>query len=182
MKALQIIVLLGAGLCGGCDPGGSASTANPRTGRTADPGYSLKDAEITETDATGQARYTVRAAHAQQNPGSGEIALEHIRMQMRDQRGGEWNLDANAGRMPEDAATVALFGDVVLSGAVGARQDPINVRTEKLDVDTRTERISTDALVTIAVTGGELLARGLKADLKNRRVQLESDVHGRFHP
>jgi LPS export ABC transporter protein LptC len=89
---------------------------------------------------------------------------------------------ARSGRMPEDASTVALRGAVVLDGTLGKANEALQLRTEALDVDTRTEKVSTKLPVIIAMSGRELAARGLRADLKDRRVQLESNVHGRFTP
>lgn len=170
-------------LLGACSTGAGDALAAGNGARLQDPGYSLKDAVITETDDKGQPRYTVRAAQAEQNPASGEIALRTIVMQLRDQRGGAWRLRAATGTMPEDASTVALRGDVTVDGNVApGSAGAIQLRTDALDVDTRNETASTQEKVAIAMSGRELTARGMKADLKDRRVQLESEVHGRFIP
>jgi LPS export ABC transporter protein LptC len=171
-----------AALLAGCGGGASDSAGTGSAERLRDPGYSLKDAEITETNDQGQPRYTVSAAHAEQDPASGEISLDAIHMKLRDQRGSEWFMRARSGRMPEDASTVALRGAVILDGTLGKANEALQLRTEALDVDTRTEKVSTKMPVIIAMSGRELAARGLKADLKDRRVQLESNVHGRFTP
>lgn len=166
-----------------CSSGSVDALSSGGTARLQDPGYSLKDAVITETNNAGQPRYTVRAAQAEQDPASGEIALRTIDMQLRDQRGSQWHMQATTGRMPEDASMVALRGAVVVNGNLSeGSSGAVEMRTDSLDVDTRTEKASTRARVTIAMSGRELAARGMKADLKDRRVQLESEVHGRFTP
>lgn len=147
-----------------------------------DPGYSMKNAEITETSAQGNPRYTVQAARAQQDPASGEIALNTIQMKLRDERGGEWHLRARSGRMREDAALVALRGGVVVDGNPDGGSQALQMRTEALDVDTQTQRASSTELVTITMSGRLLTAQGMNADLKARRLALKSNVHGRFTP
>lgn len=178
---LVVLPVLLAGWCTGC---ASSTSDGPSTvnNRIEDPGYSLKDAVITETNTGGVPRYTVRAAHAEQDPASGEISLQTIHMKLRDQRGSEWLMQAQTGRMPEDASMVALRGAVVVNGSVGVKNDAMELRTDSLDVDTHSEKVRTQSRVVIAMEGRELAARGMKADLKERRVQLEAEVHGRFTP
>ena len=158
--------------------------AAPATNNAAlhDPGYSLIDAEITETGELGRPRYTVNAARAQQNPATGQIALEGIRMRLQDQRGNDWRLRANSGKMTEGASMVALRGAVTVDGSPGGGTEPVQLRTEELDVDTETQRASTRAIVTITMSGRLLTAQGMHADLKTRQLRLESNVHGRFTP
>lgn len=173
LSAVTALALGGAGCSGTLlDPASSSGATHLQ-----DPGYSLKDAQITETDQQGLPRYTVHAASAEQNPSTGAISLQSIRMQLRDQRGGEWHMRSDTGRMPEDASMVALRGAVVVDGNVGGA---VQLRSEALDVDTRSEQVTTNAAVAITMSGRELDARGMHADLKERRVKLESDVHGRF--
>ncbi len=179
--ALVILLTVVAG-AGGCDSNVVEAAARNNIEPGSDPGYSLKNAEIIETDSQGKPRYTVNAQHAQQDPTSGEIELQTIRMRLRDQRGSEWRLQAKSGRMPEDASTVELRGQVVVEGAPSKGSEEMKLRTEELDVDTRSERVSTAAPVSITMSGRLLTARGMKADLKDRRLQLESEVHGRFKP
>jgi lipopolysaccharide export system protein LptC len=47
-------------------------------------------------------------------------------------------------------------------------------------INTPTEFIQTDERVTLLWSGHELVAKGMKADLKAGTLRLESDVHGEF--
>ena len=110
------------------------------------------------------------------------MELRKLTMKVTDQRSGDWRLQADQGRMPQDGQSVALSGSVRVEGTVGERAEPIEIRTASLDYDLADAQLSAPREVTILLSGKWLEARGMEADLKARRVRLESDVHGRFTP
>ena len=57
---------------------------------------------------------------------------------------------------------------------------PLSFTTSELRVNTPTEFIETEAPVRITMSGYELNAKGLTADLKTGTLRLESAVHGQF--
>ena len=82
--------------------------------------------------------------------------------------------------MPPDRRSLLLFGDVVVTGrdARGAPQ----VHTETLAYDTETNVIQTSDVVSIRFGRNDLRGRGLRANLNTGRLQLESNINGRFQP
>jgi lipopolysaccharide export system protein LptC len=54
--------------------------------------------------------------------------------------------------------------------------------TTELRINTPTEFIETRAPVRLSLSGHELDAVGMQADLKAGKLRLESEVHGRFSP
>lgn len=165
--------------CAGGTDGGLPGSAAPRA---IDPGYSAKDAEIIETGPDGKPRYRLSAERIDQDPVSLEVELRKLTMKVTDPRSGDWRLQADQGRMPQDGQSVALSGSVRVEGTVGERAEPIEIRTASLDYDLADAQLSAPREVTILLSGKWLEARGMEADLKARRVRLESDVHGRFTP
>jgi len=170
-----------AALLAGCaasvqDPAGDSGT------RGEDPGYSASDARIVETGPDGLPRYTLRAASIRQDPRSLEVSLEDISMQVSDDGDAPWTLRARGGLMPEDAKRIDLRGDVRVAGAVEGGSEPIEIRSEALRYDFALGRASSEVGVTVRLTGKWLRSDGIDADLKQRRVRLESNVHGRFVP
>jgi LPS export ABC transporter protein LptC len=75
---------------------------------------------------------------------------------------------------------VFLEGDVRLTGRNGSGTKPAVITTEQMKLDVDRSIASTSAPVRIELAPHAVTARGLRADLKQDRVQLESSVNGRF--
>lgn len=159
-------------------PGRTAATAVAPPS----PGYSARDAVLIETGADGLPMYTLRAAHVRQQPDSDVALLDEVQMQFRDAAGHVWLGHAQQARVTDQASQVDLSGDVTITGELPGNGRPAAISSERLSVDTRSEVVSTEDPVTLEVSGQQLHARGLIAQLREQRVELESDVHGRYVP
>jgi LPS export ABC transporter protein LptC len=126
--------------------------------------------------------YTVHASTITQEAGSTEVALESVQLAFRDVHGQVWNGRANQGRILDDAAHIDLFGAVRLTGVLPGSETPAEITTEKLSMNTRDNIVTTRAPIAIDWSGQQLRARGLTVHLKDQRLKLESDVHGRYSP
>ncbi|HSG64335.1 MAG TPA: LPS export ABC transporter periplasmic protein LptC [Gammaproteobacteria bacterium] len=146
--------------------------------RPAQAGYYLKDAVITDTDASGAARIRLAARRIEQDAGSNDVALSQVHVDYYAEQQRHWILTADRGRVPGGSETVTFAGDVVLRSADG--EPPATIRTESLTVDMSRDVASTTEPVAIVVSGHTLHAEGLRADLKGETLQLESSVHGTF--
>ena len=158
--------------------GGPASSAGPPH----DPGYAARNARLIQTGADGQPLYTLDAAQVQQQPDEGDVDLEQVRLGFRDSSGTQWNARADRGELAPASGVLQLAGSVQVAGVVPDSGQPAEIATEHLDFDTRAQIIATRDPVTLLLSGRELHAQGLTASLKERRVQLESAVHGSFQP
>ena len=67
-----------------------------------------------------------------------------------------------------------------VSGTLPGSGEPTEMTSEHLAFDTNAQVVTTQTPVTIVMSGRELQARGLIANLKERHVHLESAVHGSF--
>jgi LPS export ABC transporter protein LptC len=180
---LGVLALLGGSAAlTGCGVTDRGVTAGDATGAATGAGYSASGARILQTGIDGQPRYRLQAARVVQLPQTREVRLESLQMQVRDSRDGQWRLTARGGLMPEDAGRVELAGDVRVSGVLRKGEAPMEIRSQTLAYDADAERVTTRDDVTIELSGRQLAAHGLMADLKARNVQLESRVHGRFVP
>jgi LPS export ABC transporter protein LptC len=159
-------------------PGGAA--ADDDSARGVDPGYFATDAQVVETDASGEPRYTLNAATIRQDPRSLEVSLDGLTMQISTAGDTPWRLTARRGRMPQDASRIDLEGGVRVAGVVGRAAEPIEIRSEVLSYEMGPSLARSSSDVTIRLSGKWLQARGLEANLKQRQVRLESKVHGRF--
>ncbi|MEZ5458696.1 MAG: LPS export ABC transporter periplasmic protein LptC [Steroidobacteraceae bacterium] len=165
-----------------CAGEGDAGPGARGDGAGTDPGFEARGAEIVETGPDGEPRYRVQAAVVSQDPRSRQVQLQQVRLRLADAGGASWQVDARAGQMPADAGSIDLSGDVQVRGRAAPGDELLAIRSEQLsyDFDRQLARSNTD--VTLTMGARALAARGLVADLKAGRVQLESGVHGRFPP
>lgn len=174
----------------GRDPGAGDDV----TAQTADPGYAARDAVIIETGYDGRERYRVNAQVIRQQTETGVIELEMLEMNYHPgaQAGvaGEsrpaaadkevWHLASDRGEVRADGDDVQLQGNVRVTGSMPTSGMPMSFTTSELRINTPTEFIETQAPVRFAMSGYEIDAKGLTADLKTGLLRLESDVHGQF--
>jgi lipopolysaccharide export system protein LptC len=149
---------------------------------TTEPGYSARDAELTETGADGRALYRLNAKQIRQRPEDGSVLLEQVQMTYRGQASNQWALTANEGTLRDNNEQIKLTGDVRVVGVLTGTSDLAQIRSEHLDFDTRSEIVTTDDPVTLLWGTREIQGTGLKANLKDQQVRLESGVHGSFAP
>jgi LPS export ABC transporter protein LptC len=160
-----------------------------------DPGYAALDAEVIETGYDGRERYRLNAKVIRQQIDSSLIDLEQLQMDYHpgaqarvpgektapDGSGDEvWHLRSDSGQVRADGDDIELVGNVHVTGSAPGSGDPISLKTARMRINTPTEFIQTDERVTLLWSGHELVAKGLKADLKAGTLRLESDVHGEF--
>jgi LPS export ABC transporter protein LptC len=180
MGAIVVGVLLAGWLLLNSEQNGPAvPTSGPAV---ENPGYSARDAVLIETSADGHPMYTLRAARIRQEPASAITTLDRVQLRFRDQSGNVWNGRADQGRVVDQASQVELTGNVIISGFAPGTQEPVEVSSDRFDVDTHAETVTTDDPVVLSWNGQLVHARGLVARLKEQRVTLRSDVHGHYVP
>jgi len=157
------------------------SVARAATGQPLhDPGYSAQQARLVQTGIDGRPVYTLDADQVQQRPDRGVVELQQVRLGFRDAEGNQWTARAARGELAQGSGVVQLAGDVHVNGTLPGSGEPTQITSEHLAFDTNAQVVSTQSPVTIVMTGRELQARGLVANLKERHVHLESAVHGSF--
>jgi lipopolysaccharide export system protein LptC len=177
---IVIAVIVGAVLLGQQPFNRATRASNPA--RAEKPGYSARDAELTETGADGRPLYRLNAETISQHPQEDSVQLDKVRMTYRGENSSQWALSAEHGTVRENNERIELAGNVHVVGVVPGTDGLAQILTERLSFDTKTEIASTPDEVTLVWSGRELRGTGLIASLKDRQVKLESAVHGRFTP
>jgi len=108
------------------------------------------------------------------------VHLTDITMDFRDSAGVVWNLRADRSDVRQSSQSLDLYGNVRITGIPSGSKVPARIDTEMLSFDTRNEIATTHAPVVLDWSGQKIHAVGLFANLKDRRVRLESAVHGIF--
>jgi lipopolysaccharide export system protein LptC len=164
--------------------GGERQGAAPVTvgGRPQDPGYSAKQARLIQTGTDGQPLYTLDAAQVQQQPEQGIVNMQQVVLGFKDAAGDQWTARAARGQLAQNSGIVQLEGAVHVTGIVPGTEEPADITSEHLAFDTNSQVVTTRDPVTLLMSGRKLDAQGMVANLKERRVQLESAVHGTYSP
>ena len=161
---------------------GPQRESSPRStaGPPHDPGYAARQAHLIQTGVDGKPVYVLDAAQIQQQPDRGTVELQQVQLGFRDATGNRWTARADRGELTQESGVVQLAGNVRVNGLVPDTGQPAEIASEHLAFDTRAQIVSTHDRVTLLMSGRQLHAQGLVANLKERHLQLESDVHGSF--
>ena len=144
-------------------------------------GYYMNDAQLIGTDETGEVLYRVSAKSASQSVDNGIIDMQDVRVSYEPRTEIQWDLKATTGRIPADGTIIELAGEVV---AVTRDRDisPTTITTDFLELDTETFIADTRRKVTIDYSSNRVFATGMRAYFKEDRLQLISNVNGKFFP
>ena len=143
--------------------------------------YYLDQAELIGTGPDGKILYQVWTRRAEQTLGDESVILEDVRLVYGPPDGLPWELAANKGQIPADASTIELRGNVVAKSGK-TDEDTTTIRTAALSINPKTRQAQTRQKVVIEYNGREINATGMDADFEANRLNLLSNVHGKFAP
>lgn len=176
-----LLSMLGVLTLSGCEQFGGNKEIAPLFAAT-DPGYSVTDAELIETDAEGVPRYRLVAERIVQDPASSLIEVERPTLSIHEQGVVAWRVSADRGELPANTRTMRLAGRVEVASARAEEAPALYLNADTLRYDFINGIADTDTEVTLVIDGHELQGTGLQANLKTRRVRLNESVQGRFRP
>lgn len=171
-----------AGSIAACDPMSRDSSANITDKGNGDSGYFARDAEILETGSDGKTLYVLHAATITQSAPQSAVNLDTVTMRYQTGAGDDYDLRAQSATVDAGGKRFTLTGAVQVDGSGPDKPRPLRLRTDSLQFDVEAERITSAATVEILFAEQRLTGVGLDADLKARKVQLESQIHGQFQP
>jgi LPS export ABC transporter protein LptC len=175
--ALASISILGALLYFQDADNGSGENAGAEPTAVAS-GYSALHAELIETGPDGQPLYRLDADRIEQPQPQGTVFLTNPKLDYQPEAGNPWTLTAQSGQMPQDARTADLHGNVRAEGRPSGSETPMRIDTEQLHLDMAQQLATSPTLVRVDWGAYRLDGRGMRADLKNDRLQLASKVRG----
>jgi LPS export ABC transporter protein LptC len=148
---------------------------------TAGDGFYLKSARVLGTSDRGQPLYEIVAEYAEQLP-SEEIEFQNVRIRYSPEATVPWTLNADSATIGRNQEQVILRGHVVAVNSQGFSGEATEIRTSYLEFDPAAYRAETDSRVQIRVGSQSLTATGMLALLQDNRLQLKSNVSGKFVP
>ena len=153
----------------------------PESGPRLSIGYYMTDAQLVGTGDDGKILYRASTKTAAQNFDDDVIKMEGVFVTYDPPAEIPWALRANTGTIPPDGNIIQLTGDVV-ARAQDAGATVVTIRTDFLELDTETYIANTSHKVAIDYSSNRVFATGMRAYFKEDRLQLISNVNGKFFP
>lgn len=144
-------------------------------------GYYLKSARILGTGDDGDLLYEIEADYAEQQDGQ-DIAFQNVQIRYSDGADVPWVLNADSASISENQDKVILKGHVRAVSSEGFDGKDTEIRTQYLEFEPDAYRAETDARVQIRIGPRSLTATGMLALLQDNRLELKSNVSGKFVP
>lgn len=144
-------------------------------------GFYLRAARILGTDETGELLYEIEAEYAEQQENR-DIELNDVHIKYAAGTEVPWTISADQATITEDRNQLTLTGRVVAISNEGFSGQETEIRTEKLDIDPNTYQAETDERVQLRIGSRSLTGSGMLALLQENRLELKSNVSGKFVP
>jgi len=144
-------------------------------------GYYLKSARILGTGTDGSLLYEIRADYAEQQDND-RISFTNVTIKYSPQSDVPWVINADTAIIHQDERRILLRGHVRAVSNEGFSGNETEIRTEYLELDPENYVAETTARVQIRIGARSLTATGMLALLKENRLELKSNVSGKFVP
>ena len=144
-------------------------------------GYYLRSARILGTSDSGQLLYEIEAEYAEQR-NDDQIAFEKVQIQYAPDTNIPWSVSADRALINSIEERLTLSGHVVAVSNEGFSGAVTEIRTDSLELEPANYRAATDERVQIRIGERSLPATGMEALLNENRLQLTSNVRGKFVP
>jgi lipopolysaccharide export system protein LptC len=145
-------------------------------------GYYMRDATVTGTAEDGDVLYRLHAAEATQAEDGGPVQLSEVTVRYSPEATVPWSLTAASGVLEPASRKIVLSGNVRAVSEPDDNGEVTELTTARLEFDPRAKTASTEERVTIRIGEQSLSATGMLAFLQEDRVELKSNVSGKFMP
>ncbi len=144
-------------------------------------GYYLKSARILGTGDDGHLLYEIEADYAEQRDGE-DIVFRNVQIRYSDGAEVPWVLNADFATISQNPERLILKGHVRAVNSQGFDGKYTEIRTQYLEFEPDAYRAETDSRVQIRIGPRSLTATGMLALLQENRLELKSNVSGKFVP
>lgn len=152
------------------------------TGRVGAVDFFAEDIALTGFDSQGRPHYRLFADRMTHFVNSDDVDLDHPRLLSLRLDQPQVQATALRAHAINNAQTVQMRGDVVITRAAAPGRDAMKMQTEELWSIPDEDRFWTDEPVRLESGRSVMTARGMDFDNIARRVQLHSEVVGKFPP
>ncbi len=145
-------------------------------------GYYMRDATVTGMAENGDVLYRLHAAEAAQRERDGPVELSDVSVRYSPGESVPWSLTAASGILEPASRRIVLEGNVRAVSEPDESGEVTELTTPWLEFDPRARTARTEERVTIRIGERSLSATGMLAFLQEDRVELKSNVSGKFMP
>lgn len=183
-RSILTLVLLIAAAISGWSVWTHRPSRNATTTPDARSDYLLHDFELVVLDKQGEEAFTLRAPQLERHSGDKAMSLATPVFTIPpapNSHSGPWEVRSKTGWVSAEGDELRLRGDVVATNA-GSDGAPVKLATQELNVFPDTKRATSAADVIVTQPGSILRGHGMNALLDSKRIQLKSNVKGRYVP
>ena len=153
------------------------------SGERHDPDFYLKDFTLTTMDKSGAPRNRLASPYMVHYADDDVSEVTTPRMQVFKKDAPPWHIDAGSGVILSEGKTVLLRGGVVISQNNPQNGQRTTLRTPDLTVTPDSESAETASPVNFSDSAGNVVdAVGMRANFKDERLELLSQVRGQYVP
>jgi LPS export ABC transporter protein LptC len=144
-------------------------------------GYYLKQARILGTGEDGSLLYEIDSEFAEQQEND-QIEFTDVRIRYSPGSDVAWTINADHATLSEGSPRILLRGHVrAINNAASAEKD-IEIRTQYLELNPELFVAETEERVQLRIGTRSLTATGMLASLHDDKIELKSNVSGKFIP
>ena len=151
-------------------------------GRIGDVDFFAEDVALTGFDPVGRPRYRLFADRMTHFGNSDDVDLVKPRLLSMRPDQPQVQATARTAHAENNAQTVHMQGNVVITRAASDTQEPMRLETEALTAVPDDDHFWTDAPARLQSGRSVISGKGMDFDNVARRVQLRGDVTGSFPP
>jgi lipopolysaccharide export system protein LptC len=144
-------------------------------------GYYLTDARILGTDEDGTLLYEIRADRAEQQRDD-SIVFSDVKIEYSPATDVPWTISAESAAIYPAEKRIFLEGNVLATSSEGFSGEETELRTPSLELDPARYVAETDERIEILIGERSLNGTGMLASLDENRLEIKSNVSGRFIP
>jgi len=138
--------------------------------------YIVKDAKLFGTNTEGEFLYKIVAKKAQANNTDRQIYLDQVFLDYNGDQNIDWKITSDKGQLLSNSNVLALSGNVSVK-SLSNENNLTTISTDYLEINPNTYTIATNRDVLIELDNNKIEAKGLSAQLKDNRLNFNSNIN-----
>ena len=143
--------------------------------------YIVKDAKLYGTNTEGEFLYKIVAKRAQANNTDRQIYLDQVFLDYDGDQNVDWRITSDKGQLLSNSNVLALSGNVIVQ-SLSNENNMTTISTNYLEINPNTYTIATNRDVLIELDDNKIEAKGLTAQLKDNRLNFNSNINASIQP
>ena len=143
--------------------------------------YIVKDAKVYGTNTEGKFLYKIIAKKAQASNTDRQIYLDQVFLEYNGDQAIDWRITSDKGQLLSNSNVLALSGNVTVQN-ISNENNMTTIVTDYLEINPNTYTIATNRDVFIELDNNKIEAKGLTAQLKDNRLNFNSNINATIKP